>query len=238
MNAGTLPGVQLVSFDLDDTFWDCAPAIERAEAVLGDWLDAHAPSVGEAHRGGALLEHRARLLAEEPALAGDVSEIRKRSLAALFRQADAEHALSEAAYEVFYRARSDVALYDGVLPLLEALRPHYHVAAITNGNADLDVIGIASHFQLVLRATLARAAKPASDMFDEAAAHFGVPASQVLHVGDSAVTDVQGAKRAGCRACWFNPNELAWSGPGPAPDHEVDSIAALHRLLLEHAAPV
>jgi len=229
-------GIRAVSFDLDDTFWDCAPAIEGAEAVLSDWLAEHAPEVLARHRSGASADHRARLLEDMPALAGDVSEIRKRTLAALFRDAGHAHALSEAAYRTFYRARSEVVLYDGVSSLLDSLAPRFRVAAITNGNADLEQIGIADRFELICVATLASPAKPDPFMFDRTLAHFGIRAEQMLHVGDSAYTDVGGAQAAGCRACWFNPGGATWAGPGPSPDAEVASIAALRALLLDDSA--
>jgi len=230
--AFSLDGIRAVSFDLDDTFWDCAPAIEHAEAVLETWLEEHAPGVLVQHRAGAGMQHRARLLERTPALLGDVSELRKRSLAELFREAGHAHALSERAYEAFYRARSEVVLYDGVVELLEALPPRYRVAAITNGNADLERIGIAHHFELVCVATLDSPAKPDPYMFSRTLAQFGLEPRQMLHVGDNPGTDVGGAREAGCHACWFDPDGKPWPGPEPEPDMRVASIAELHRLLL------
>jgi len=231
-----LDGIQAVSFDLDDTFWDCAPAIEHAEAVLETWLEEHAPDVLERHRAGAGMQHRARLLERTPALLGDVSELRKRSLAELFREAGHAHALSERAYEAFYRARSEVVLYDGVVELLEALSPRYRVAAITNGNADLERIGIARHFELICVATLDSPAKPDPYMFSRTLTRFGLEPQEMLHVGDNPGTDVGGAREAGCRACWFDPGGRAWPGPGPEPDVRVATIAELHGLLLGRTA--
>jgi len=235
MSGSVMTGIRAVSFDLDDTFWDCAPAIERAEAVLQDWLAEHAPEVLERHSNGASVTHRARLLEGNPQLAGDVSEIRKRTLAALFREAGHAHALSEDAYRTFYRARSEVVLYEGVDELLVELAPRYRVAAITNGNADLHQIGIADRFELICVATLDSPAKPDPYMFDRALAHFGIEPGELLHVGDSALTDVGGAQAAGCRACWFNQSGAPWTGPGPAPDVQVKSIAGLRALLLDPA---
>lgn len=38
--------IKLVTFDLDDTLWDTAPAIAGAEVTLRDWLAEHAPKLG------------------------------------------------------------------------------------------------------------------------------------------------------------------------------------------------
>lgn len=225
--------VRAVSFDLDDTFWDCAPAIQRAELVLNDWLRCEAPEVLDHHLSVPMLERRQSVLDAEPELAGDVSALRKRMLAELFREADHDNALSEEAYRVFYRARSEVVLYDGVLELLDALRPRYRVAAITNGNADLAQIGIADRFDIILRATLEMPAKPDPCMYKLALEHFDLEPDAMVHVGDSVTTDVAGAHAAGVTAVWFNPAQQLWKGAERAPEYSVDSIASLRRLLLD-----
>lgn len=225
--------VRAISFDLDDTFWDCAPAIANAERALTDWLSREAPAVLERCEVVSILERRQRLHQQAPHLTGDVTAFRKRLLAELFLEAEHDAAMTEEAFDVFYRARSEVVLYDGVLELLDALRPRYQVAAITNGNADLSYIGIADHFDLILRATLELPAKPDSAMFDLAVARFGVEPGAMVHVGDNASTDVEGAQAAGVPAVWFNPGGAAWRGEGRGPDYTVSSIADLHRLLLD-----
>ena len=233
MTGSGLEGVRAVSFDLDDTFWDCAPAIARAERVLEDWLRREAPAVLEHHDERSVAAARLKLLEAEPALAGDVTELRKRSLAALFREAEAEHALSEEAFEVFRRARSEVTLYEGVDALLADLAPRYRIAAITNGNADLGIVGIADRFELAMHASLDWPAKPEPAMFEHVIERFGIEPRALLHVGDSAATDVGGAHRAGARAVWFNAGGADWdAAAGPAPAFEVGSIAGLRALLL------
>jgi len=165
------PEVRAVAFDLDDTFWDCAPAIERAESVLNDWLRREAPEVLARHEAVPMLERRKA--------------------------------------------------------------PQYKVAAITNGNADLAQIGIADRFDIILRATLEVPAKPDVAMFRLALDHFGLAPDSMVHVGDSPTTDVAGAQAAGVPAVWFNQSAQAWSGPAPAPDYTVHSIAQLRTLLLD-----
>ncbi len=228
----TPSGIRAISFDLDDTFWDCAPAINRAEAVLTEWLRKEVPAVLEYQEQASLTERRDRLLAHQPELSGDVTALRKRMLADLFTDAGQPASLVEEAFSVFYRARSEVVLYDGVLPLLDALRPRYKVAAITNGNADLDYIGIADRFDLILRASLDLPAKPADTMFCVALEAFGIAAHEMLHVGDSVTTDVAGAQRAGVGAVWFNPTGHMWREDAPRPDFTVASIDQLHELLI------
>lgn len=225
-------GIRVVSFDLDDTFWDCAPAIQRAERVLHDWLSQEAPATLELLNADPIPDRRERLLRARPELAGDVTCIRQTMLRELFVEAELEATLADRAFEIFYRARSEVQLYDGVIALLDALRPRFGVAAITNGNADLGLIGIDDRFDIVLKASLDQPAKPAPAMFDQAMTHFGIGAEAMVHVGDSGITDVAGAHAAGVAAVWFNPSDAPWPASARAPEYIVRSIDELSGLLL------
>jgi FMN phosphatase YigB (HAD superfamily) len=44
--------IKLITFDLDDTLWETAPAIVSAEAMLRDWLAEHAPKLGNSFAAG------------------------------------------------------------------------------------------------------------------------------------------------------------------------------------------
>ena len=78
------------------------------------------------------------------------------------------------------------------------------------------------------------AGKPSAAFFEAAAGSLGLPASQVLMVGDDVVSDVEGAMSAGLRGALvqtgkFRPTDLERE---TAPDAVIDSIADLPGLLL------
>lgn len=81
--------IKLVTFDLDDTLWDTAPAIAGAEVTLRDWLAEHAPKLG-AIPVEHLWEIRSRLVAEDPSFKHRISALRRRVLF---------HALEDAGYD-------------------------------------------------------------------------------------------------------------------------------------------
>lgn len=236
----SLSTIRAISFDLDDTFWDCAPAISRAEDELYAWLDKHFPDVTEKVSRETMVELRAQMYQSHPHLAIDVTMMRKAFLESLLQGHDncAQHV--EDAFAVFYKARSEVVLYDGVIELLGALKPNYKLAAITNGNADLDLIGIARYFDDIQCAGLDNLPKPASNMFDSCCANLGVNASELLHVGDNTHADVVGGYLAGASTVWFNQTGSSWPNKeqdhemaGHAfhgPDYEVSSIAELQKI--------
>ena len=216
--------IRVVSFDLDDTFWDCAPAIANAEQVLTDWYRKHTPRITADNDDTSLLQFRTEVRKRNPQLSGCVTAMRLQGLRELFGAYDYPESLAEKAFEVFYRARSDVRMYPKVTELLEALGKRFKLAAITNGNADLQQIGIAHYFDRVYAADLELLAKPHADMFHRALADFSVDGDQMLHVGDNPTADIAGGLAAGVQTLWFNQHGLAWPATDPAPHYEARSI--------------
>jgi putative hydrolase of the HAD superfamily len=88
---------------------------------------------------------------------------------------------------------------------LQRIAARVPVAAVTNGNADLETIGLSQHFAFNLTAREHGAAKPEPGHLPRRVRAAGVPCAQVLHVGDHAEMDVAGAMRAGLRGCWDQP---------------------------------
>jgi 2-haloalkanoic acid dehalogenase type II len=73
-----------------------------------------------------------------------------------------------------------------------------------------------------------RAYKPRSEMFERALQLLGLPAADVLHVGDSLGSDVRGAREAGMRVLWVNRRGRTLPASAAAPD---DTCADLGGLL-------
>lgn len=222
------PWPKAVLFDLDDTLWPIAPVIRAAETVLYAWLRQHAPRVAERFTIDSLRQARLELLARQPEFGIDLSALRHAGLVAAFGQAGEDVARVEQAMLVFIAARNTVTLYDDVLPGLERLRQRALVGSVTNGVADLELVGLAGQFQASVAARDFGRAKPDPGIFLAGCAALGVRPADTLYVGDDLLLDVQGAQQAGLRAAWMNrsgkPNDLAHQ---VQPDAEVDSIDAL-----------
>ncbi|MEE9333500.1 MAG: HAD-IA family hydrolase [Granulosicoccaceae bacterium] len=230
-----LKQVKAISFDLDDTLWDCASAIRGAERSCYEWLVKYAPRVTESVDADALLRRRRQVLEHQPELVGDVTRLRKTMLEQTLAEFDYGSEVAAAAFNAFYLARSQVQLYEGCIDLLEGLSPQYLVAAITNGNADLSLVGIDHHFQSVHMADLDNPAKPHRHMFDQCLERFNLPASALLHIGDNPEADVAGAQAIGAQAVWFNSQKIPWPEALPSAEFEVESLGELHELLLSTA---
>ncbi|ELP9501348.1 5-amino-6-(5-phospho-D-ribitylamino)uracil phosphatase YigB [Vibrio alginolyticus] len=225
--------IKAMTFDLDDTLYDNYPVIVRMERELLSWLKHHHPAVAHMNKAD-WFALKQRVVQQQPELKSDVTLWRLVQLQQAFSQVgydeDAAHAAAKAAVDVAldWRNRFEVPLQS--LDVLEELAQHIPLVAITNGNVDLDRIGLTPYFQQVLKAGPDGLAKPATDMFTKAKRFLDTPAENILHVGDHLTTDVHGAKLAGFAACWFNDmnkNVINHSKTRTLPDIEINSLQPL-----------
>lgn len=227
---------KLITFDLDDTLWHAKPAIDRAMQLWLEFLTQQFPRFGD-HFDQASLSHLRQQLADHDNYRHRVSALRiELARAALkqcgYSQAEAEHGAQQA-FTVFHDARHQVTLFDDVDATLTALARHYRLGVITNGNAQIERLGLAHHFAFALRAESINISKPDRRVFEHALKLGQASAAETVHVGDQPIDDVEGAQQAGIRTIWINRAQVPWSG-AIAPDvevHDINSvIAALLRL--------
>ncbi len=223
--------IRAITLDLDNTLWAIDPVIQRAEAKLWDWLTQNYPRIATEFSSDGLLEIRAAIIEEHWEQCHDFRFLRKKVLEKIAIEAGYTSELVEPAFKIFDYARNEVDLYPDVMPALELLAEHFILIAVTNGNANLEVIGIRHLFHDVVAAAEAGSAKPARPIFDQAVALSGCLRAEILHVGDHPQSDVQGARDAGLRTAWINRNDEAWPNDLPEPDAVVSTIAELHELL-------
>lgn len=222
--------LRCVTFDLDDTLWECGPLLEAAEEAFYVWLENNYPRISERYTLAELVTHRRGHFRRFPEMEHDLTYLRRRWLEQLADGFGYGADLVEDGFRVFWEHRNAVTVFDEAHALLEGLREHYAVGAITNGNADVQYIGIGHYFDFVITAAQAGAAKPKAEIFHAALAAAGVDAAQALHVGDDPVRDVAGAAAVGMRTVWVNVDDRPWPG-GPPPDAEIRTLDELAPLL-------
>lgn len=219
--------VLAITLDLDDTLWPFAPIGARIDRVLHDWMLQHSPSTAAMYPVEAMRELRERSFRDNPQLHYDLSALRRLTLSEALQTSGADSALLEPAYEAFYAARNQVEFYPDAVDALARIAARVPVAAVSNGNADLERIGLSQHFAFQLGSREFGAAKPHPGIFHAACARLGVAPAQVLHVGDHPEMDVAGAMRAGLRGCWINREAQAWNHPELQPDLQFDTLTGL-----------
>ena len=193
-----------ILFDLDDTLWPIAPVILQAEQTLHAWLAEHAPKVAGQFSIDSLLQARLALLARQPEFLLDLGALRRAGLLAAFEQAGEDAEKVEQAMAHFFAARNAVIPYDDVVPGLLRLKNRVLLGSISNGNADLQAIGLSHHFKVSVAAHQLGVAKPDAAIFHAGCRALGVAPEDAVYVGDDVLLDVQGAQRAGLRAVWLN----------------------------------
>lgn len=227
MNPGHQPAPLAITLDLDDTLWPIAPVMQRAETALDDWLRTHAPLAAERWPAPALRVLREQISARHPELAHDYSEQRRRTLVHVFAECGVDAAHVDPAFEAFYAARNAVECYPDAIAALQRIAALLPVAALTNGNADVERIGLASHFRFVLSAREHGRGKPSACLFHAACERLGIAAHDVLHVGDDTELDIVGAHDAGLRTCWINRDGRGWPRGDIEPDLEFAQLGGL-----------
>ncbi|MBT8102395.1 MAG: HAD family hydrolase [Gammaproteobacteria bacterium] len=228
--------IRTITLDLDDTLWAIHPVIKRAEERLYAWIGEHYPRITELFDPAAMMALRSEVITEFDGRSHDLTFLRRTVLARLGEAAGYGDSYVDDAFAVFNEVRNDVTLFPEARPALVALRERFTLVAVTNGNADLEKIGIRDLFDDVVSAAMAGAAKPDRPIFDMAVAVGGASAAQTLHVGDHPLYDVHGARDAGLKAIWVNRNGDRWPDEYHAPDAEVQHVGELHELLERDAS--
>ncbi|MBF6631438.1 MAG: HAD family hydrolase [Comamonas sp.] len=224
--------IRAITLDLDDTLWPIWPTIVRAEAALLLWLKEHAPlSAKMFPTTEALRQVRLLVEREHPDLRHNLMALRTESIRYALRQAGEAENLAIPAFEIFFAERQRVQLFEDALPALEFLAARWPVVAITNGNADLQRVGIGRFFQDCWNVERAGVPKPDARIFHQAANAANVAPDQVLHVGDDAKLDVRAARDAGMHAVWLNRSGIDWPEQGGVPPITVASLRELCDLL-------
>jgi len=226
--------IRAITFDLDDTLWPVMPAIERAEQRLYQWMKVQHPQVIETQGKDGIQRLRDQVIIDRPDLHHDFSALRLVCLEMAMLPCGCSEKDVKRAFEVFFEARNQVDLYQDVQPMLKRLSGQYLLATISNGNADIERIGLGSWFTLAVHARQVGYAKPHPEVFLTAARGLGLKPEQILHVGDHPEQDVAGARRAGFNAVWLNREDHRWGDVQHQETEKISSLDELEATLLKY----
>jgi FMN hydrolase / 5-amino-6-(5-phospho-D-ribitylamino)uracil phosphatase len=222
-----LNDVRAVAFDLDNTLWDVAPVLARAEARLLEWLHTHCPRIPEQVSLEDMRAAREQLARAEPHHAHDVTYLRVTALERHARECGYHEDIAARAFEVFLAARCEVEILPDVRPALARLGRRFRLASLSNGNADLGRVGLDGAFAVSLNARQIGAGKPDPRCFARLAQELSLAPAAILYVGDDPWLDVAAARAAGCRSAWMNRWSSDWPAELARADLEVGDCAEL-----------
>ncbi|WP_448554160.1 HAD-IA family hydrolase [Thalassotalea montiporae] len=208
----TLKPIKAISFDLDDTLYSNRPVMVATErAMPGYFQQLLSPLLAgktvtfDRH---FWQPHRTAAIEQNPAIRHDVTALRlatyQLGIASLGAEKAQAKSLAEQAMAHFLATRSDFSVPTSSIELLQQLREHVPVVAISNGNVDTQAIGLKDQFDHIYHAGNGLKMKPAGDLFEQAAQDLAIACEHILHVGDCGRADILGALRAGCQAAWLS----------------------------------
>jgi 2-haloalkanoic acid dehalogenase type II len=133
--------------------------------------------------------------------------------------------------ELFFEATTKVELYSEVPEVLGALGA-VRTAIVSNADHEhLAAWSFTLPVEFIVISESIRAYKPDPLVFRTVLERLGLEAHEVLHVGDSDVDDVKGAKAAGLRVAWLNREGRPRRPDVPRPDFEIRDLKELPSLL-------
>lgn len=217
-----------VLFDLDDTLFDHR---RSARAALEQVHRVHARVVEfaafERHHAAYLEEMHVEVLAGRIGLDDARRERFRRVFQALgiSLPLDRVHDVASAYRDGYMSTRRAL---DGAAQLLAAIRRDARVVIVTNNlleeqQSKLEYCGLAEFVDVLIASEDVGISKPDRGIFEIALDRAGVDAGKAVMVGDSWPNDVVGAREAGIRAVWFNPERRT----RPDTREGVDEIHAL-----------
>lgn len=194
------------------------------------WLEEYAPRIVEQYDEAGLLALRNEFVAAKPGLAHHISLMRILTMREAAQRVGYSAEVGEQAFQVMWEERNRVDLFSDVKPVLSQLRSNGLIlGALSNGNADIDQVGLGEYFDFSLNAISGGEPKPAVRMFQRAAALAGCKPGEVMHVGDDLVNDVEGANAAGMVSVWLNRSRQ--SDSQKVADYEIESLEQLPDLI-------
>ena len=209
--------IKAITFDLDDTFWDVKPVIINAEMKTRKFIE---DKIGILEWGSweEFKLIREKLILKDSSYEFDVGKLRKKLLLMKIQDhmSDSETAneLAEKAFQLFFKERNKVEFFPYVLDEIMKLSQIYELGCLTNGNADINMIGVSKFFKFNISSKDVFANKPNENHFHRAKELLGVSKEEILHIGDHKINDMLGAINYGVEALWFNPKKEIWDVEG------------------------
>ena len=227
--------VAAVAFDIDQTLWDFHAVRVEALRAVGRFFEEHttlAPAVAAPLLTVDSLQERYDRL-ERANAASRLGEIRAMALdEAAAELAPDVDGLGTSATDLYFSIRyAPGAPYPDVVPALTELqRAGIRLAVVSNGNTDLDAMGIEHFFDEIVLGPRVGTAKPHEDIYRLVEARLGLGPDRLVCVGDDQEKDVTAPQRFGWRGVW-NRRDGEELAAGCAPDATVSLLTELPQIV-------
>ncbi len=139
------------------------------------------------------------------------------------------------------RLGDTICFCDESFELVKELKGHIKQYAVTNGtkvaqDRKLNRSGLIDIFDDVFISEELGIEKPGIGFFEKVWEKIGrYEADEVMIIGDSLTSDIQGGNNAGILCCWYNPNGLE-NKKGLKIDYEIDNLQKIKDILKENGS--
>jgi FMN hydrolase / 5-amino-6-(5-phospho-D-ribitylamino)uracil phosphatase len=228
-----LSRIKAISFDGDMTLWDFEAVMRHALGHALNLLRTRVPGpASQAMTIDRMIALRDQVASE---LKDDGVKLEEIRLQAFARTAavvgNDDPALAEELNRLYLAHRfEDIELYPDVIPVLDKLGPRYMLGLLSNGNGHPERCGLPGRFEFVVFAQDVGRAKPDPTIFFTTCRQAGCDPHELLHVGDSLESDVQGANGVGATSIWLN-RKGAPNATEIRPHYEIQSLSEIPDLL-------
>lgn len=217
-----------VVFDADETLLDLRPAMTGGLLAVLDEMRRLTPAAVAVSLADLETDWSVAFTANPTR---SMPELRRLALARSVSRVGLDVHLDDLLALYFARRFALTRPFPDVLPALAALTENWAVGFATNGNSRAERCGLAGRFAFEVYAhENGLPKKPAPEFYAAVVQAAGVPAGQVVYVGDSIAHDVVGAQTAGLRAVWLNRDGRPCP-PGVRPDAELSTLTDLPGVL-------
>lgn len=183
-------------FDADETLLDLRPAMTGGLLAVLDEMRRLTPAAVAVSLAD-LETDWAVAFAANPAM--PMPELRRVALAQSVSRVGLDAHLDDLLARYFAQRFALTRPFPDVLPTLAELAETWAIGYATNGNSRAQRCGLAGRFAFEVYAhDNGLPKKPAPEFYAAVVEAAGVPAGQVVYVGDSIAHDVVGAQTAGC----------------------------------------
>lgn len=205
--------IKAITFDLDDTLYDNGPIIKQAEEQFILFLQKR---LSIPITLTIFNEFKSECALADPDIVHDVVTWRMATILNLLQFYKLKFGekylrIAQQSMDVFIYYRNKVQIDLDVHKLLFDLNKKYRLAVISNGNLDINKVGLSPYFDFSLRAGVDGKSKPELDLFRKAQDIWKLPPDSILHVGDNFSTDVIGASLASWQTCWLCDDKYSFS---------------------------
>ena len=206
--------IKLITLDLDDTLWPNTKVIVAAENAMWKFILSKFPDLKKYFSDALISDIRTALVKKDPSLKFDLTRFRKAIIKTLLLDHGAEESsatyYSNAAFNEFFKVRNKVQLYRDAKIMLERLSRKVNIVSLSNGNADLSLIGINNFFVDQVSSKDVQSNKPSAGHFNRALEIGKCQPKEALHIGDCPINDIGGARNCNFNTLWFNCDKRKW----------------------------